>query len=75
MTAMEDVYVGLVSRMVHRPMLTLLVFVVIVAVVGWQFARHPTGFLPQDDQGYAIVITKLPDAASQVRVHGRGQAT
>ncbi|MGO9017065.1 MAG: efflux RND transporter permease subunit [Syntrophobacteraceae bacterium] len=65
---MEDIYVGLVSRMVLRPMLSLLVFVVIIAVVGWQFARHPTGFLPQDDQGYAIVITKLPEGASQPRV-------
>ena len=65
---MEQAYVGLVSRMVQRPRLTLLVFVVIIAVSGWQFARHPTGFLPTDDQGYAIVITKLPDAASQPRV-------
>jgi len=66
--AMEDVYVGLVSRMVLRPKLSLLVFLVIITIVGWQFAIHPTGFLPQDDQGYAIVITKLPDAASQIRV-------
>ena len=50
------------------PRFTLLVFLVIITIVGWQFAIHPTGFLPQDDQGYAIVITKLPDAASQVRV-------
>ena len=54
--------------MVQRPRLMLLVFVVIIAVSGWQFARHPTGFLPTDDQGYAIIIAKLPDAASQPRV-------
>ncbi len=65
---MEDVYVGLVFRMVQHPMLSLLVFLVIISVTGWQFARHPTGFLPQDDQGYAIVIVKLPEAASQPRV-------
>jgi HAE1 family hydrophobic/amphiphilic exporter-1 len=65
---MENAYIGLVSRMVHRPKLTLLVFAAIIAVTGWQFARHPTGFLPQDDQGYAVVIVKLPDAASQPRV-------
>ena len=34
----------------------------------WRFAYHPTGFLPTEDQGYAIVVTKLPDAASQPRV-------
>jgi HAE1 family hydrophobic/amphiphilic exporter-1 len=65
---MEDLYIGLVSRMVHRPGITLLVYAVIMAVVGWQFARHPTGFLPEDDQGYAIVITELPQASSQPRV-------
>ena len=65
---MEDAYIGLVSRMVQRPKLTVLVFAAIIAVSGWQFARHPTGFLPQDDQGYAIVIVKLPNAAAQPRV-------
>ena len=29
--------------------------------------RLPTGFLPTEDQGYAIVGVQLPDAASQVR--------
>ena len=72
---MEAAYIGLVSRMVHRPKLTLLVFVVIIAVVGWQFARHPTGFLPQDDQGYAIVITKLPECGFPAQGDGSGQAT
>ena len=66
--SMENAYIGLVSRMVQRPGLTLLVFALIIAVSGWQFARHPTGFLPQEDQGYAIVIVKLPDGASQPRV-------
>jgi HAE1 family hydrophobic/amphiphilic exporter-1 len=65
---MENAYISLVERMVERPKLTLLVFTAIIAVSGWQFARHPTGFLPQDDQGYAIVIVKLPDAVSQPRV-------
>ena len=67
-SAMENLYVGLVSRMVHRPWLTLLVFAVIMALTGWQFYRRPTGFLPEDDQGYALIITKLPEAASQPRV-------
>jgi HAE1 family hydrophobic/amphiphilic exporter-1 len=65
---MEDAYVSLVSRMVHRPGLTFLVFLAIIAVSSWQFARHPTGFLPQDDQGYAIVVAKLPEGVSQPRV-------
>jgi HAE1 family hydrophobic/amphiphilic exporter-1 len=35
---------------------------------GWRFAQQPTGFLPTEDQGYAIVFVTLPDAAAQPRV-------
>ena len=31
--------------------------------------RRPTGFLPTEDQGYAVLLAKLPDGASQPRVH------
>ena len=65
---MEDLYVALVTRMVRRPGLMALIFLLIIGVTAWRFAKHPTGFLPQEDQGYAIIITRLPDAASQPRV-------
>ncbi len=70
---MEGAYVSLVSRMVHRPKLMLLVFIAIIVVTGVRFAYHPTGFLPQDDQGYAFLIARLPDAASQPRVMAASQ--
>lgn len=66
-TAMENFYIGIVSWMAHRTHLMLLIFVAIIAVGGWGFAHHPTGFLPTEDQGYCIVVTKLPDGASQPR--------
>jgi hydrophobic/amphiphilic exporter-1 (mainly G- bacteria), HAE1 family len=66
--AVEHAYVGLVARMVQRPRLTLLVFIAIIAISTLGFVRHPTGFLPTDDQGYAVVICKLPEGASQPRV-------
>jgi HAE1 family hydrophobic/amphiphilic exporter-1 len=62
-----DFYVGVVSRMVKRPALMAIVFVVIVAVTAWGFARQPTGFLPTEDQGYAIIVTVLPEGSSQPR--------
>jgi len=46
----------------------VLVFVVIIGLGGFFFARHPTGFLPTEDQGYAIIVGVLPDGASQPRV-------
>jgi HAE1 family hydrophobic/amphiphilic exporter-1 len=66
--AMEDAYIRLVTRMVRRPKLMLLIFIAIIGISGLRFAYHPTGFLPTDDQGYAFIIARLPDAASQPRV-------
>ena len=48
----------------------LLLFIVVIALAAWRFAQQPTGFLPTEDQGYAMMVTKLPDAASQPRVDG-----
>jgi len=66
--AAEDVYIGIVRRMVGNPKISLLIFVAVIGVAGWQFARQPTGFLPTEDQGYAIVFATLPNAAAQPRV-------
>ncbi|MBM4273834.1 MAG: multidrug efflux RND transporter permease subunit [Deltaproteobacteria bacterium] len=64
----EDAYTALVRRMVQRPGLMALVFFVIIGVGGVLFALHPVGFLPDEDQGYAIIAGRLPDASSQLRV-------
>lgn len=70
---MERAYVRLVSRMVMAPKLMLLVFIAIILVSGLLFSYHPTGFLPTDDQGYAMIIGQVPDAASQPRVRAATQ--
>jgi len=70
---MEEAYVGLIIRMVQRPLQMLLVFLVIIGVAGLGFLYHPTGFLPTEDQGYAFVIAKLPEAASQPRVQAAAE--
>src|SRR5262247_4073989 len=62
-----NVYVGTVRRMVKHPVLMLIVFIVIVGVTAWEFTRRPTGFLPTEDQGYAILVSVLPEGASQPR--------
>ena len=67
----EDVkrpYMGMVRRMVNHPGIALVVFLVIITLACWQFVRRPTGFLPTEDQGYAVLLARLPDGASQPRV-------
>jgi len=66
--AMERLYLKLVCWMVLHPLLMILVYVVIISLSVWRFAVHPTGFLPTEDQGYAIVVARLPDGSAQPRV-------
>ena len=66
--AIENVYIGLVSRMAHHPWLMACVFFAIVGTAGWLFGRHPTAFLPTEDQGYCLVVARLPSGASRPRV-------
>ena len=71
--AMTDVYMGVVTRMVKRPVLMFIVFAIIISVAFWEFLRQPTGFLPTEDQGYAILVSILPEGASQPTVTGGGE--
>src|SRR3954466_1328069 len=48
----QDAYVWLVRRVLKVPSLMLLLFVGLLALVGWGYASLPTGFLPAEDQGY-----------------------
>ncbi len=65
--AMKKPYMGLVRWMVNRAGLMLVVFFIIIALAGWEFIHRPTGFLPTEDQGFAVLFAKLPDGASQPR--------
>src|SRR5215467_7512000 len=67
MTLMTDAYVGIVARMVKHAAPMFVLFVVIIGVTAWAFVRQPTGFLPAEDQGYAILVSILPEGASQPR--------
>jgi hydrophobic/amphiphilic exporter-1 (mainly G- bacteria), HAE1 family len=65
--AVTDFYMGIVSRMVKRPVLMFCAFAIIINVSLWEFLQQPTGFLPTEDQGYAIILSRLPEGASQPR--------
>ncbi|MGC8491067.1 MAG: efflux RND transporter permease subunit [Syntrophobacteraceae bacterium] len=59
-----NVYMALVRNMVKRPVLMLFVFILIIGVTFWQFTKRPTGFLPVEDQGFGVLLCRLPDGAS-----------
>ena len=65
--AVKKPYMGLVRWMVKRPWPMVVLFFVIITLAGWQFVSRPTGFLPTEDQGFAVLFARLPDGASQPR--------
>jgi HAE1 family hydrophobic/amphiphilic exporter-1 len=65
--AATDGYMGIVTRMVKRPVLMVIVFGIIITPCFLFFLGRPTGFLPTEDQGYAVLLYRLPEGASQPR--------
>jgi len=63
----EAIYIAIVKRLVRHVFIVMVAFVGLVVFTGWWFTKLPTGFLPVEDQGFAIVGLQLPDAASQER--------
>ncbi|MBV8973032.1 MAG: efflux RND transporter permease subunit [Sphingomonadaceae bacterium] len=62
-----DRYRDTVGRVIARPLLYLIGYGVIVAVLVIGFLRLPTGFLPNEDQGIAQLQFILPSGATQGR--------
>ncbi len=65
-----EFYVKIITYLVRSRIsisATLAVFLILIATTVWVSQKVPTGFIPQTDQGYAIVVVQLPDGASLER--------
>jgi multidrug efflux pump len=60
-------YMNGVSGFVKRPLRALMLFLAIAGAAMILLMRLPTGFLPDEDQGYLISIVQLPSGATQER--------
>src|SRR4051794_1048768 len=60
-------YVGTVHRVVDRKWLFLGIYGGVVLILVLLFLRLPTGFLPTEDQGAALVQFRLPAGATMTR--------
>ena len=60
-------YVSWTDFCVKRAFRTLVMLVVLTVAAGLLGWRLPTGFVPDEDQGYMFVNVQLPDAASMER--------
>ena len=57
-------YGSLTRRLVRAGAIVLVVYVGLIGTAGIEFARTPTGFIPEQDQGYLISVVQLPPGAT-----------
>lgn len=62
--SLSERYGKLTAKLVRSGLMVLLVYGVFMVLTGWQFSRVPTGFIPEQDQGYVVVALQLQDGAS-----------
>ncbi len=63
----SNFYAGIVARLVRGSAIVLLLYGGLLVATGFSFSLVPTGFIPEQDQGYVIVSIRLPDGASLAR--------
>jgi HAE1 family hydrophobic/amphiphilic exporter-1 len=61
---LRERYGRVLNRTVRRPGLALSVFAAMLGLTAIGFFLIPTGFIPQQDQGYLITVVELPKGAS-----------
>ena len=61
----SDWYAGLTSRLVAMPRRMMLAYGALIGLTG--LAMTPTGFVPQQDQGYFVSVIQLPPGSSTTR--------
>jgi hydrophobe/amphiphile efflux-1 (HAE1) family protein len=65
--ALSRGYGRLTRRLVRGLVVVVASYVALIGVAGLEFGRAPTGFIPEQDQGYLITVLQLPPGASLAR--------
>ena len=63
----QSLYGGCLGKAVRIPIIVLLLWGALVAVLSWGMKIMPHGFLPNEDQGVLFIDARLPDASSLQR--------
>ena len=59
-----NAYGRLTRRLVQVVGGVLVIYALLIGFAGVQFARAPTGFIPEQDQGYLITVLQVPPGAT-----------
>ncbi|TCK84340.1 efflux RND transporter permease subunit [Paraburkholderia sp. BL9I2N2] len=60
-------YLGHVGRAVRHAPRWMMVFALVVALSGFLYTKLPTGFVPDEDQGFVLALVNLPSGATLQR--------
>ncbi len=63
----QSFYRFVLGGMIRRAILMIPLFLILAGVSYWGFTFLPTGFLPDEDQGYVMLSVQLPDGAAKPR--------
>ena len=63
-TWMATTYARIIHRTLRLRYLLLVVFFVGLGATVWMYRRVPTGFIPQEDQGFLMVVVQAPPGSS-----------
>ncbi|MDR5762051.1 efflux RND transporter permease subunit [Caballeronia sp. LZ035] len=60
-------YVAQAGRMIRRAPRWMAAFALVTVLAGFLYARLPTGFVPDEDQGFVLALVNLPPGATLQR--------
>jgi hydrophobe/amphiphile efflux-1 (HAE1) family protein len=63
----SDTYARWTARLVAMPRRVMAAYVGLIALTGFALAATPTGFIPQQDQGYFLTVIQLPAGSATSR--------
>src|SRR5690606_8577488 len=64
---LSDRYGRLTARLVRTVALFLIIYAGLLGLTAWRLVDTPTGFIPEQDQGFLIGVVQLPPGASLER--------
>lgn len=63
----SDWYARLTATLVGMPRRMMIVYAILIGLTGVTLAATPTGFVPQQDQGYFVSVIQLPPGSATTR--------
>ncbi len=67
---LSDRYGRLTARLVRTVMVVLIVYAGLLGLTAWRLVDTPSGFIPDQDQGFLIGVVQLPSGSSLERTRG-----